>query len=73
VDENLGALLNDRVGDVLSSLKRMRPGEKPLCDALAQLLGYVAWNRTLIKYQEPWQCGLVVGSGAVEGACKHVL
>lgn len=73
VDEKLGALLKDRVGDVLSALKRMRPWKKPLCDALAQLIGYVARNRTRLKYQEPWQCGLAVGSGAVEGACKHVI
>jgi hypothetical protein len=73
VDETLGALLKDRVGDVLSALKRMRPWKKPLCHALAQLIGDVARNRTRIKYQEPWQCGLAVGSGAVEGACKHVM
>jgi hypothetical protein len=73
VDEKLGALLKDRVGEVLSALKRMRPWKKPVCDALAQLIGYVARNRTRIKYQEPWQCGLAVGSGAVEGACKHVI
>jgi hypothetical protein len=73
VDETLGAWLKDRVGDVLSALKRMRPWKKPLCHALAQLIGDVARNRTRIKYQEPWQCGLAVGSGAVEGACKHVI
>jgi hypothetical protein len=72
VDETLGALLKDRVGDVLSALKRMRPWKKPLCHALAQLIGSVARHRTRIKSQEPWQCGLAVGSGAVEGACKHV-
>jgi hypothetical protein len=74
VDEKLGALLTDRVGDVLSALKRMRPPwKKTVCKALAQLIGYVARNRTRIKYQAPWQCGLAVGSGAVEGACKHVI
>jgi hypothetical protein len=73
VDQKLGALLTNRVGEVLRALKRMRPWKKPLCDALTQLIGYVERNRTRIRYQEPWQCGLAVGSGAVEGACKHVI
>jgi hypothetical protein len=36
-------------------------------------MGYVAHNRTRIKYQVPWHTGLAVGSGAAEGACKHVI
>jgi hypothetical protein len=73
VDQKLGALLTDRVGEVLRALKYMRPWKTALCDALARLIGYVERNRTRIRYQEPWQCGLAVGSGAVEGACKHVI
>jgi hypothetical protein len=73
VDQKLGALLTNQVGEVLRALKRMRPWKQALCDALAQLIGYVQRNRTRIRYQEPWQCGLAVGSGAVEGACKHVI
>jgi hypothetical protein len=73
VDQTMGALLMDRVGAVLSALKRMRPWKQALCDALTLLIGYVERNRTRIRYQEPWQCGLAVGSGAVEGACKHVI
>ena len=63
----------DRVGAVWSALKRMRPWKQALCEALTRLIGYVERNRTRIRYQEPWQCGLAVGSGAVEGACKHVI
>jgi uncharacterized protein UPF0236 len=73
VEEKIGAFLTDRVGAVLSTLKRMRPWKKALREALAQLIGYVERNRTRIRYQEPWQCGLAIGSGAVEGACKHVI
>jgi hypothetical protein len=73
VDQKLGALLTNQVGEVLRALKRMRPWKQALCDALAQLIGYVERNRTRIRYQELWQCGLAVGSGAVEGACKHVI
>jgi hypothetical protein len=73
VDQKIGALLRDRVGEVLRALKRIRPWKKTLRDALTQLIGYVERNRTRIRYQEPWRCGLAVGSGAVEGACKPVI
>jgi hypothetical protein len=73
VDQKMGALLTDRVGAVLSALKRMRPWKQAIRDALARLIGYVERNRARIRYQEPWCCGLAVGSGAVEGACKHVI
>jgi hypothetical protein len=73
VEAKIGALLTDRVREVLSALKRMRPWKKAICDALAQLIGDVEHNRTRIRYQEPWHSGLAVGSGAVEGACKHVI
>jgi hypothetical protein len=73
VEEKIGALLRDRVGEVLSALKRMRPWKTAIRNALAQLIGYVEGNRTRIRYQEPWHPGLAVGSGAVEGACTHVM
>jgi hypothetical protein len=73
VDQKLGALLTDRVGEVLGALKRMRPWRKAVREGLAQLIGYVEHNRTRIRYQTPWHTGLAVGSGAVEGACKHVI
>jgi hypothetical protein len=73
VDQKLRALLMDRVGDVLSALKGLRPWKQAVRTALAQLIGDIERNRTRIRYQEPWQCGLAVGSGAVEGACKHVI
>jgi hypothetical protein len=73
VDQKMAALLTDRVGEVLSALKRRRPGKRAVRHALTQLLGYVEHNRTRITYQAPWHAGLAVGSGAVEGACKHVI
>ena len=73
VEQNMGALLMDRVGEVLRALKRLRPWQKPVRDALVQLIGYVGRNRTRIRYREPWYAGLAVGSGAVEGACKPVI
>jgi Uncharacterised protein family (UPF0236) len=72
-DRKMGALLMDRVGDVLSALQRMRPWTQAVRQALAQLIAYVERNQSRIRYYEPWQGGLAVGSGAVEGACKHVI
>lgn len=73
MDLNRGALLTDRVGEVLGALTRMRPWHKTLREGLAQLLGSVAHNRTRITSQQPWHTGLAVGSGAVEGACTPVM
>jgi hypothetical protein len=73
VDQKIGGLLMDRGGDVLNALKRLRPWKQAVRNALAQLIGYIERNRTRIRYQGPWQCRLAVGSGAVEGACKHVI
>jgi len=73
VDQNMGALLMDRVGEVLRALKRLRPWPKAVHDALAQLIGDVERNRTRIRDQEPWDAGRAVGSGAVEGGCTQVM
>jgi hypothetical protein len=73
VEQKLGTLLTDRVGAVLSALKRMRLWKKAVRAALARLLGDGERNRTRIRYQEPWHSGLAVGSGAVEGACQQVM
>jgi predicted LPLAT superfamily acyltransferase len=73
VDQTMGALLMNRVGEVLSALKRMRPWQKAIHDALAQLIGSMERHRTRIRDQDSWHTGLAVGSGAVEGGCKHVM
>ncbi len=73
VEGKLSALLRDRVGDVIGALKRLRPKGKSIQEALRQLIVYVTNNRRRIHYKVPWTQGLAVGSGSVEGACKHVI
>ena len=73
VEQNMGALLTDRVGEVLRALKRLRPWKTAVRGAVTQLIGYVERTRTRIRYQEPWHPGLAVGSGAVAGACTPVV
>jgi hypothetical protein len=72
-EEKLAALRTDCVGDVLGALKRMRPRQPTVWEGLPALLGSIESNRSRIAYKEPWHTGLAVGSGAVEGACKHVV
>ena len=66
-------MLTDRVGEVLGALKRLRPRQQVVQQAVTQLMGDIETNRTRIRYQAPWHSGLAVGSGSVEGACKHVV
>jgi hypothetical protein len=73
VQMKVDALREDKVGDVLGGLKRMKPVKKAAREALQGLITYVENNRGRIKYQKPWEAGLAVGSGSVEGACKHLV
>lgn len=73
VERKLATCLRNRVSEVIGSLKRMRPRQPTVRRALEQLLGYVENNRDRMHYKMPWYRGLAVGSGSVEGACKHVI
>jgi len=73
VDMKVEALREGRVGDMLGGLKKMAPRTKEARNALRGLIGYVENNRGRIDYQRPWEDGLAVGSGSVEGACKHLV
>lgn len=73
VEGKQAALLTDRVGEVLGVLKRLRPRQPAVQEAVTRLIGYMATNRKRIRYQELWHSGLAVGLGSVEGACKHVV
>jgi hypothetical protein len=72
-EAKLAACVRDRVGDGLGARKCLRPRQPAVRRALAQLLGYVESNRHRICSKAPWDQGLAVGSGAMEGACKHVM
>jgi len=73
VERTMGKLLEDRVGDVLGGLRRMRTKSASERAALDDLIRYVDNNRTRIRYADPWVCGFAIGSGSVEGACKHLV
>jgi len=69
----MDALLEDRVGDVLGGLRRMRARSDAERTALADLVRYVENNASRILYEDAWLSGFAIGSGSVEGACKHLV
>ena len=73
VQMKVEALRNNRAGDVLGGLKKMKSRKKIARETLRALIVYVENNKGRIQYQEPWEAGLAVGSGSVEGACKHLV
>jgi len=73
VQMKIEALRENQAGDVLGGLKRMKPAKKAAREVLQGLIVYVENNKGRINYQVPWEAGFAVGSGSVEGACKHLV
>jgi hypothetical protein len=73
VQMKVEALRENRAGAVLGGLKKMKSRKKIARETLRGLIVYVQNNKDRIRYQEPWETGLAVGSGSVEGACKHLV
>lgn len=73
VDAKMDALMQDRVGAVLSGLKRTRARGARAREELAGLVRYVETNQGRICYGLPGSTGFAIGSGSVEGACKHLV
>lgn len=73
VQMKVEALRENRVGAVLGGMKKMKSRTKTARETLRGLIVYVENNKDRIRYQEPWETGLAVGSGSVEGACKHLV
>jgi len=74
VERHLDWLWEGQVASVVSSLsaeRRGRRGEKR--KALTSLIGYLAKNAQQMRYERFRALGYDIGSGAVEGACKHVI
>ncbi len=73
VDAKMLRLGEDRVGDVLSALNRMKPRNRTASEERFNLARYVKTNKGRIAYQKALGDGGAIGSGAVEGACKHLI
>ena len=76
VSEKLERILQGRVGRVIGGLKQMATKRKlkgAKKKRLYQALGYLKNNRKYMKYDEYLENGYPIGSGVIEGACRHLV
>jgi hypothetical protein len=76
VTARLKLLLEGKVGGVIKGLKQMGTqqgltGEKQR--TLTKVIGYLENNRDHMKYDVYLREGYPIGSGVIEGACRHVI
>jgi hypothetical protein len=76
VDHRLRMLLEGKVGQVIGGLRRMLSsqdlaGEK--CRVLRSVIGYYDNHRDSMRYDQYLAAGYPIGSGVVEGACRHLV
>ena len=74
VTARLRMLLDGKVGYLIGGLRRKLAS---LCSAkrkrLLTVIGYLENNRTHMRYDEYLAAGYPIGSGVIEGACRHVV
>jgi hypothetical protein len=76
VTERLKRLLEGKVGYVLGGLKQMGTKgnlSKSRRKQLSQVIVYLENNRRFMHYDEYLAKGYPIGSGVVEGACRHLV
>jgi len=76
VETYLRKLLEGNVGRVIGGIRQMATkGElsKHKRDKVEQYLNYFAERREYMKYDEYMAAGYPIGSGVVEGACRHLV
>ncbi len=76
VEAKLRALLEGRVGSVIRGLRVLatRRGLRGRSrKTVEQVAGYLEHNRERMKYDEYLAAGYPIGSGVVEGACRHLV
>jgi hypothetical protein len=76
VTERLERILEGKVGYVIGGLKQMdTKGDlsKSKRAQLSKVIAYLENNRHFMKYDEYLSKGYPIGSGVVEGACRHLV
>ena len=76
VTERLKRILEGKIGYVMGGLKQMETKgdlNKAKRTQLARVLTYFQNNRRFMKYDEYLANGYPIGSGVVEGACRHLV
>ena len=76
VTDRLRRLLHGHVGYVIGGLRQMRTKRRLSTskrDQLSKVIGYLSNNRAYMRYDVCLSQGYPIGSGVVEGACRHVV
>jgi len=77
VRDRLLMLLEGKVGYVIGGLRQMLTKHRRLRKAqrktLETVIGYYEANRRWMRYDEYLAAGYPIGSGAAEGACRHLV
>jgi hypothetical protein len=77
VETYLQKLLEGKVGRVIGGIRQMatKRGDmsKHKCEKVEEYLYYFAERREYMKYDEYLAAGYPIGSGVVEGACRHLV
>lgn len=76
VDRYLRMLLEGKVGYCIGVFRRLDRANKlkgPQRKTLRDTIRYFDNNRSYMRYDEYLAAGLPIGSGVVEGACRHVV
>ena len=76
VSDRLERILEGQVGRVIGGLRQMgtkRKLSKARMKQLSEAVGYLYRNRRFMHYDEYLANGYPIGSGVVEGACRHLV
>jgi hypothetical protein len=73
VYEGKARTLVKRLKQLLHSQKKKGPGSKGRRKALARLIGYLSPRRKMMRYKKWMEQDLVIASGQVEGAVRHLV
>jgi len=76
VEHHLRMILEGRVGYVIGALKQKQTKHglrRSRARTLQAVIGYLENNRRFMRYDEYLAAGYPIGSGVVEGACRHLV
>ena len=76
VEDRLRMLLDGKVGYVIGGLRQTMTKRKLTGSrrkTMREVIGYFAGNRSRMRYDEYLAAGYPIGSGVIEGACRHLV
>jgi len=73
IDRQLLRLLNDEVEQVITDIKNTKPATRKAGKTKTALIRYYQHHTKRMKYKTFREKGLIIGSGAIEAAHRHVI